>query len=139
MRKTLLEGLPHSMMEECLEEGLEGGKEMYLSLPHIVRGEAPEHFWESAEEWLEKGMKGFLVRNLESYAMLKERGLSGRCVCDHSLYTWNNEAVDFWKKYGNSEFGSFEEIILTDTGKLYVTEGVADIFDTGLEVTVVNR
>lgn len=50
-----------------------------------------------------------------------------------------DKAVDFWKKYGNSEFGSFEEIILTDTGKLYVTEGVADIFDTGLEVTVVNR
>ena len=92
--------LPYSVMEECLEEGLAGGKEMYLSLPHIVRGKAPELFWENAEEWLEKGMKGFLVRNLESYAMLKERGLSGLCVCDHSLYTWNHEAVDFWKREG---------------------------------------
>lgn len=50
-----------------------------------------------------------------------------------------DKAIDFWKKYSNSEFGSFDEIILTDTGKLYVTEGVSDIFESSLDVTIVNR
>lgn len=105
--------LPASMMEKHLEKGLSCGKEMYLSLPHITRGTAPDGYWEQAEEWLSRGMRGFLVRNLETYAMLKERGLSGKCVIDHSLYTWNNEAVSFWEK----------EQILRNTVPLELNEG----------------
>ena len=43
-------------------------------------------------------MKGFLVRNLESYGMLKKQGLEKSAVLDATMYTWNNEAVDFWEK-----------------------------------------
>ena len=39
-------------------------------------------------------MKGFLVRNLESYGMLKKQGLEKSAVLDATMYTWNNEAVD---------------------------------------------
>ena len=45
---------------------------------------------------MEKGMKGFLVRNLESYGMLRALGLERYTVLDATMYTWNNEAVDFW-------------------------------------------
>ncbi|WP_373216829.1 U32 family peptidase [Ruminococcus sp. 5_1_39BFAA] len=105
--------LPCSLMEKYLEKGLSYGKEMYLSLPHITRGLVPDGYWEQAEEWLSRGMKGFLVRNLETYAMLKERKLSHKCVIDHSLYTWNNEAVSFWEK----------EHILRNTVPLELNEG----------------
>ena len=43
-------------------------------------------------------MKGFLVRNLESFAVLREAGLADRCVLDHSMYTWNDKAVAFWRE-----------------------------------------
>ena len=45
-------------------------------------------------------MKGFLVRSLEAYGALKERGFQKKCVIDFSLYTWNNEAVAFWEEEG---------------------------------------
>lgn len=105
--------LPYSLMEKYLEQGLACQKEMYLSLPHITRGAVPEGYWEQAETWLSMGMKGFLVRNLETYAMLKERKLSNRCVLDHSMYTWNDQAAAFWEK----------EQILRNTVPLELNEG----------------
>lgn len=90
--------LPFDAMEACLEGGLDRGVEMYLSLPHIMRGEMPEKFLSTAREWLGRGMKGFLVRNLESFAVLREAGLADRCVLDHSMYTWNDKAAAFWRE-----------------------------------------
>ncbi len=59
-----------------------------------------EGFETQVRKWLSRGMKGFLVRNLETYGALKRLGFAQLCVADHSLYTWNNEAVNFWKKEG---------------------------------------
>ena len=54
----------------------------------------------AGEKWLEAGLSGFLVRNLESYSALAQMGLADKCVLDHSLYTWNDEAIRFWKDQG---------------------------------------
>lgn len=89
--------LPYALMEKYLQTGLEKGKEMYLSLPHITRGNPPEGYIQQAQKWLQAGMTGFLVRNLETYSMLARMGLSDKCVLDHSMYTWNDEAIHFWK------------------------------------------
>lgn len=90
---------PAEVMEECLSSNIKN-KELYLLTPHITRGKLPEGFEAQVRNWLSQGMKGFLVRNLETYAALKSLGFAGFCVADHSLYTWNNEAVDFWKNEG---------------------------------------
>ena len=92
--------LPFRVMKNLLDEGVERGLEMYLSLPYIVRGEMPEGFLETAREWLSRGMKGFLVRNLESYGMMRRAGLEKLCVLDASVYAWNNESISFWKEEG---------------------------------------
>lgn len=90
--------LPYSVMEQAIGREIQNQKELYLALPYITREQAPEHFFETAGEWIEKGMKGFLVRNLESYGMLRALGLERYTVLDATMYTWNNEAVDFWEK-----------------------------------------
>ena len=89
--------LPYLLMEKYLQAGLSQGKEMYLSLPHITRGNPPKGYVDQIQNWLKEGMTGLLVRNLESYSRLAELGLSEKCVLDHSLYTWNDEAIHFWK------------------------------------------
>lgn len=66
--------LPFSVMEKCLEQGLEQDLEMYLATPHIMRGELPQGFLETAGKWLKQGMTGFLVRSLEAFAALKSAG-----------------------------------------------------------------
>ena len=90
--------LPFSIMEKCLEQGLEQDLEMYLATPHIMRGELPQGFLETAGKWLKQGMTGFLVRSLEAFAALKSAGLADKCVLDHSMYTWNDRASAFWEE-----------------------------------------
>ncbi len=90
--------LPFSVMEKCLEQGLERGLEMYLATPHIMRGKLPQGFLETAGKWLKQGMTGFLVRSLEAFAALKSAGLADKCVLDHSMYTWNDRASAFWEE-----------------------------------------
>lgn len=92
--------LPFHIMEECLEEGVKNHKEMYLSMPHIIRGKVPGGYFGQIGQWIARGMKGFLVRNLESYALLKEAGYGELCILDHSMYTWNQEAISFWNQEG---------------------------------------
>ena len=89
--------LPYMLMEKYLQTGLLRGKEMYLSLPHITREDPPKGYTEQLLKWLETGMTGFLVRNLESYSRLAQMGLAEKCVLEHSLYTWNDESIHFWK------------------------------------------
>jgi len=92
--------LPYALIQKHLQTGLDNGKEMYLSLPHITRENPPEGYMEQVKKWLEAGLSGFLVRNLESYSALAQMGLADKCVLDHSLYTWNDEAIRFWKDQG---------------------------------------
>ena len=101
-RKDGIQGiyLPYALIEKHLQTGLDNGKEMYLSLPHITRENPPEGYMEQVKKWLEAGLSGFLVRNLESYSALAQMGLADKCVLDHSLYTWNDEAIRFWKDQG---------------------------------------
>ncbi|MDO4305235.1 MAG: DUF3656 domain-containing protein [Eubacteriales bacterium] len=94
--------LPYDAMEKCMEKGMAEQLELYLALPHMVRGTAPEGYFAKAAEWVKRGMAGFLVRNLESYALVKELGYAEKCVLDSSLYTWNDEAAAFWRKEGIS-------------------------------------
>lgn len=88
--------LNYDAMELCMARGAQHQKDLYLTLPYITRGSAPEGFWDKCQTWLENGMKGFLVRNLESYGMLRDLGWQKYCVLDASVYTWNNESIAFW-------------------------------------------
>jgi putative protease len=92
--------LPFSIMETFMAEGAADSLELYLALPHMVRGTAPEGYFEQARKWLDAGMKGFLVRSLESYAYLAEQNFTSYVVTDSSLYTWNEEAEAFFANQG---------------------------------------
>ena len=104
---------PFDTMEKYFSPELSASSELYLSTPHIHRGEIPEKWLRSAQKWLEQGMKGFLVRNLESYAVLKKMGYGEKCILDASMYTWNDQSVDFWR----------EEGVLRNTVPLELNEG----------------
>lgn len=104
---------PFDTMEKYFSPELAASSELYLSTPHIHCGEIPEKWLRSAQKWLEQGMKGFLVRNLESYAVLKKMGYGEKCILDASMYTWNDQSVDFWR----------EEGVLRNTVPLELNEG----------------
>lgn len=91
--------VPYDAMEECLQNNVQQ-KELYLSTPYVMRGELPKGFADQAKDWLSRGMRGFLVRNLEAFCALRSLGFLELCVADFSLYTWNDLAVDFFRAQG---------------------------------------
>jgi putative protease len=86
--------------DKMLQRTKQAGKECYLSLPYIVRGDVLEKESAVLQSLADKGMDGFLVRNLESYALLKKLGLEKQAVLDYVLYSFNNRAEAFWETEG---------------------------------------
>ena len=90
------------VLDELREEVFLSGKECYLSLPYVVTEPLTESVKDQIRDWMHKGLKGFLVRSLESLAQLRSLGLEKYCILDHCLYTWNREAVRFFRNMGVS-------------------------------------
>ena len=91
--------LPPYLYEEWKEAVRQAGKELYLALPHVIR-QIPSGAEKKIVEELEGGLTGVLARSLEGYALLHRLGAADRCVLDHSLYTWNEEAIAFFEERG---------------------------------------
>lgn len=75
-------------------------KQAFLTLPHIVRDKELTGRSEYFGELVKRGLEGFLVRNLESFGVLKKSGLSHLAVLDTNLYTMNDWSLDFWDELG---------------------------------------
>lgn len=84
----------------AVEKGKKQGKSIWLMFPHMVRDRELDGRKEAFGGLCEKGLDGFLVRNLESYGILKSMGFEHCTVLDANLYTMNSESQSFWKKQG---------------------------------------
>lgn len=73
-------------------------KHLSLSLPYIVRGDDLEKYADDFVRLSKEGLTGFLVRNLESFAVLKKYGLQEKAVLDYSVYSFNNRTELFWEQ-----------------------------------------
>ncbi len=78
-------------------QGLSKRRKWFLALPHVVRKGHGDKLSQICARALSEGCMGFLVRNLESFGILAERGWAGMCHLDAGMYTYNDRAVDFWR------------------------------------------
>ena len=92
--------LPFDVMKQFMQEGYAGKYDLYLAMPEITRGALPEKFMRMAEQWICGGMRGFLVKDLEAFALLSEKGYQKNAVLDASLYTWNDRSAEFFLSQG---------------------------------------
>ena len=76
------------------------GKQVYLALPHVTRDGELSYIEPCLKQLIQEGLSGFLVRNLESFCMLKMHGLQSYAVLDQNLYTMNKQAQRFWGEEG---------------------------------------
>lgn len=70
---------------------------LYIALPYCMRDKDTERLEQLLEYAKTHPIQGFLVRNLEEYAYLKEQNYEGEIHGDGSLYIWNREAMHFWQ------------------------------------------
>lgn len=73
-------------------------KELWLTLPRMVRDRECDSRKPYFEELIREGLAGFLVRNLESYGILKGMHLEKYCRLDSNMYTMNDEAKAYWQE-----------------------------------------
>lgn len=74
-------------------------KQAYLSLPYIVRKGELDTLLDSFRHLIQRGLSGFLVHNVESFALLAKQSLVPYIVLDYQLYTLNEQAREFWLNY----------------------------------------
>ncbi len=74
-------------------------KQVYFATARIFRNEAIS-IYGSTLKYLETVFDGVLVRNLEGFLYLKEKGFEKPIVADANMYQWNDNAKKFWDALG---------------------------------------
>ena len=86
-----------AFVQSCREKGKEAG----IALPRVDRaGRGAEELKEAAAMLIEEGLSVFLVRSLESFSDLLQKGLALWMRPDASLYTYNRNAQEFFRQFG---------------------------------------
>ncbi|MBQ9063616.1 MAG: DUF3656 domain-containing protein [Eubacterium sp.] len=87
-------------IRKCIRDGFR----VRLSLPYVVRGRAAESLREKMDAIRNadhtEAVDGFLVRNLEGLGILKDLELEHLAAMDAGLFTWNNQALAFYRESG---------------------------------------
>lgn len=74
------------------------GKECYLALPHIFRMQTAGWYTKNWQQISGAGADGYLIRNLEELAFLKQMGVPAMQIQgDSNLYVFSNEAIRGFK------------------------------------------
>ena len=94
------------------------GKEIYLTMPYIFRDATQEEYKASFEVLCRLEFDGILIRNLESYYFLKERGFAKPIITDYNLYQFNHFAKDFWREKGITHMTAPLELTSGELGEL---------------------
>lgn len=78
-------------------------KQCYLALPYIVRKNQLDNLSNDLPYFVSEGLDGYLIRNLETLYLLKEKNLLSHAITDANLYTYNHEAQRFYELLGIPE------------------------------------
>ena len=86
--------------QETVNRCHNAGKRCYLAFPHIFWQQARKYFDAHLEELSKAGFDGWLLKTLEAVGYVRERGLSGERVFDHSLYLFNERSAMVYRDWG---------------------------------------
>ncbi|MCM1262677.1 MAG: U32 family peptidase [Butyrivibrio sp.] len=81
--------------------------EIYLALPYIIREKDAEYL-QKLQSLIHNGIKGFLVRNLESLFWVFSLKGSYDIVTDTGIYCFNAETVKFLSAYSSESYLPYE-------------------------------
>ncbi len=107
--RVYLDSLCFNSMEETLKglqesiyECHDAGKECYYIMPTVFRLRTREIFQKSYKDFLRLPLDGLMIRNAEEFQWLKKIGFTKPMILDANVYTFNREAIAFWKEQGIS-------------------------------------
>ncbi len=86
------------------------GSEWFLALPYVLRARDKEYLERLADILSQKSNRigGFLLRNLEGLGYVSGLPDRYKMIPDVGLYSFNEEAVSFWKQYTEEFYLPYE-------------------------------
>ncbi len=103
------------------------GCRIYLAMPYIFREEASRD-WEGFYEKLVSVYDGVLIRNLESYRWLTQRGYAKEIRSDHNLYVFNRYGKTFMRELGIRRFTAPLELNARELGRLDIRGAAMSVY-----------
>lgn len=83
----------------------ECGKELYLTLPYILRKNVADQLEQVFAELSKQNPDGYLVRNLEEICFLQKMGVEGEKIqTDYGVYVCSNEAIKALNEWNIEHF-----------------------------------
>lgn len=70
--------------------------DIYVVLPHIIRQRYLTKCITVINTILKAPIKGVVIRNIETFQMLKEIGYDGEIILDHHIHILNNRSRKYW-------------------------------------------
>ena len=86
---------------EFLQELAKSKQEIWMKTSEILRAKDYSKL-EKIIELSKDFARGMLISNLETYSFLKYHNYTGEIALNYHVYTWNQEALDFWKDKAQS-------------------------------------
>ncbi len=71
------------------------GKHLYYRMPAVLREQDAGRLWNSRELLEDSGIDGLVLKNADEAGMVCEGHMEMPVILDHSLYTWNRQALAF--------------------------------------------
>lgn len=78
----------------------QAGKACCLAFPHLFWKQAGDYFEAHLGELLNAGFDGWLIKSLEALGFIREHGLPGKRIFDHSLYEFNRRCDRLYDEWG---------------------------------------
>lgn len=100
-----LEDASKENRRETLEKARAKGKKVYYAFPRVFRNPQQEEYDRLWAEFEEEKPDGYLIRNLDEFAWIREKNPENcEVILDHSLYTYNSEAAHVYDSLLDKEF-----------------------------------
>lgn len=94
---TLVQRKTPEEWKQILSLGTKERTQIYLSMPYIFRERAHKIFEKMWQAGIVELFDGVLIRNLESYQFLQEKGYEKPIILDANVYMFNTQSKEFWR------------------------------------------
>ena len=111
----------------CLAREISSASDVWIALPDILRENSRGLFENSAG--LIKAAKGAVLQNTDEIALLKSIGYEGKTIAGEFLYSYNSEAVNFYRSiFPGMGFIAPAELTDAELSRLEKASGVNFIY-----------
>lgn len=98
--ETFESELPELAAEFQKKASATGNWKLYVLLPPVFRLRTKKRYEENRQMWETLPVDGYVIRNPEEYAFLRELGWKKEMLLDHNVYTFNSRSRQQWRGKG---------------------------------------